>query len=113
MEGQIIDTLNNGQQVQVLAISGEWTHVQIRDQKGYIFSQYLTTEDPNQKSSSSPSAESSDAGQASEESTEAAPSESVSPDSAIPAADDLAADKVPESPDEDLQESAAPAVNGD
>ena len=113
LEGQIIDTLNNGQQVQVLAISGEWTHVQIRDQKGYIFSQYLTTEDPNQKSSSSPSAESSDAGQASEESTEAAPSESVSPDSAIPAADDLAADEVPESPDEDLQESAAPAVNGD
>ena len=91
LEGQIIDTLNNGQQVQVLAISGEWTHVQIRDQKGYILG----------------------AGQASEESTEAAPSESVSPDSAIPAADDLAADKVPESPDEDLQESAAPAVNGD
>ncbi len=49
LEGQIIDSLNNGQQVQVLAISGEWTHVQVQDQKGYIFSQYLTTEDPNQK----------------------------------------------------------------
>ena len=52
LEGQIIDTLNNGQQVQVLAISGEWTHVQVQDQKGYIFSQYLTTDDPNQKKSS-------------------------------------------------------------
>ena len=49
LEGQIIDTLNNGQQVQVLAISGEWTHVQVQDQKGYIFSQYLDTTDPNKR----------------------------------------------------------------
>ena len=49
LEGQIIDTLNNGQQVQVLAISGEWTHVQVQDQKGYIFSQYLDTTDPNER----------------------------------------------------------------
>ena len=53
LEGQIIDTLNNGQQVQVLAISGEWTHVQVQDQKGYIFSQYLSTDDPNQATASS------------------------------------------------------------
>ncbi len=58
LEGQIIDSLNNGQQVQVLAISGEWTHVQVQDQKGYIFSQYLTTEDPNQKYMDSKNAES-------------------------------------------------------
>lgn len=46
LEGQIIDSLNDGQQVQVLAITGEWTHVQVGDQKGYIFSQYLTSDDP-------------------------------------------------------------------
>ena len=46
LEGQIIDSLNNGQQVQVLAITGEWTHVQVGDQKGYIFSQYLSNDDP-------------------------------------------------------------------
>lgn len=47
LEGQVIDSLNNGQQVQVLAVTGEWTHVQVGDQKGYIFSQYLTSEDPD------------------------------------------------------------------
>ena len=46
LEGQIIDSLNNGQQVQVLAVTGEWTHVQVGDQKGYIFSQYLSSDDP-------------------------------------------------------------------
>ena len=46
LEGQIIDSLNDGQQVQVLAITGEWTHVQVGDQKGYIFSQYLVNDDP-------------------------------------------------------------------
>ncbi|MBR4472283.1 MAG: SH3 domain-containing protein [Oscillospiraceae bacterium] len=46
LEGQIIDSLNDGQQVQVLAITGEWTHVQVGDQKGYIFSQYLSSDDP-------------------------------------------------------------------
>ncbi|MER2235760.1 MAG: SH3 domain-containing protein, partial [Candidatus Limivicinus sp.] len=46
LEGQVIDSLNDGQQVQVLAITGEWTHVQVGDQKGYIFSQYLTSDDP-------------------------------------------------------------------
>lgn len=55
LEGQIIDTLNNGQQVQVLAISGEWTHVQVQDQKGYIFSQYLSNDDPNQREVTPPS----------------------------------------------------------
>lgn len=60
LEGQIIDTLNNGQQVQVLAISGEWTHVQVRDQKGYIFSQYLTSDDPTQRAGSGTVPESSD-----------------------------------------------------
>ena len=47
LEGQIIDTLNNGQQVQVLGVTGEWTHVSVQNQKGYIFSQFLTSEDPN------------------------------------------------------------------
>ncbi len=47
LEGQVIDTLNNGQQVQVLAVTGEWTHVSVKDQKGYIFSQYLSSEDPD------------------------------------------------------------------
>ena len=47
LEGQIIDALNDGQQVQVLAVTGEWTHVQVGDQKGYIFSQFLTDVDPN------------------------------------------------------------------
>ena len=46
LEGQVIDSLNDGQQVQVLAVTGEWTHVQVGDQKGYIFSQYLSSEDP-------------------------------------------------------------------
>ncbi len=46
LEGQIIDALNNGQQVQVLGVTGEWTHVSVQNQKGYIFSQFLTDEDP-------------------------------------------------------------------
>ena len=45
LEGHIIDTLNNGQQVQVLGITGEWTHVSVQDHKGYIFSQFLTTQE--------------------------------------------------------------------
>ena len=46
LEGQVLNSLNNGQQVQVLGVTGEWTHVSVQDQKGYIFSQYLTSEDP-------------------------------------------------------------------
>lgn len=45
LEGHIIDTLNNGQQVQVLGITGEWTHVSVQDHKGYIFSEFLTPQD--------------------------------------------------------------------
>ena len=81
LEGQIIDTLNNGQQVQVLAISGEWTHVQVRDQKGYIFSQYLTTDDPNQKAGSGSASESADS-----DKNAAGNAESTQPDSAASAA---------------------------
>ena len=46
LEGAIIDSMQNGQQVQVLGITGEWTHVQVQGDKGYIFSQFLTSEDP-------------------------------------------------------------------
>ena len=46
LEGAIIDTMQNGQQVQVLGVTGEWTHVQVQSDKGYIFSQFLTSEDP-------------------------------------------------------------------
>lgn len=47
LEGQIYSALSNGQQVQVLGVTGEWTHVIVGDQKGYIFSQYLSSEDPS------------------------------------------------------------------
>ena len=47
LEGEVIKTLNNGQQVQVLGVVGEWTAVAVQDQRGYIFSTYLTSEDPN------------------------------------------------------------------
>ena len=46
LEGAIIDSMQNGQQVQVLGVTGEWTHVQVQGEKGYIFSQFLTSEDP-------------------------------------------------------------------
>ena len=46
LEGAIIDTMQNGQQVQVLGVTGEWTHVAVQNEKGYIFSQFLTSEDP-------------------------------------------------------------------
>ena len=49
LEGHIINTLNNGQQVQVLGITGEWTHVKVQDQNGYIFSQYISSEDTSQQ----------------------------------------------------------------
>ena len=114
LEGQIIDTLNNGQQVQVLAISGEWTHVQVRDQKGYIFSQYLTTDDPNQKAvASDTSTETADSGQAAAESTEAAPSESDTsgPEDSSPAG--TPSGEAPASPGEDLQSPAPSATAGD
>ena len=32
--------------MQVLGVTGEWTHVSVQNDKGYIFSQYLTSEDP-------------------------------------------------------------------
>ncbi|MBR0162350.1 MAG: SH3 domain-containing protein [Oscillospiraceae bacterium] len=44
LEGNIIQTLNNGQQVQILGVTGEWTYVSIQDQKGYIFSDYVSKE---------------------------------------------------------------------
>ncbi|MCR5089479.1 MAG: SH3 domain-containing protein [Oscillospiraceae bacterium] len=47
LESQVINTLNNGQQVQVLGIAGEWTNVKVQDKKGYIFSQYLTSDNPD------------------------------------------------------------------
>ena len=96
LEGQIIDTLNNGQQVQVLAIAGEWTHVQVQDQKGYIFSQYLTTEDPNQKAAAAaaaaaatefPAADaapSSDADEPVADDSDTSPSSPVSPADEVP-----------------------------
>ena len=46
LEGAIIDSMQNGQQVQVLGVTGEWTHVAVQNEKGYIFSQFLTNEDP-------------------------------------------------------------------
>ncbi len=46
LEGHVIDVLKNGQQVQVLGITGEWTHVSVQDHKGYVFSEYLSSEDP-------------------------------------------------------------------
>ena len=46
LEGAIIDSMQNGQQVQVLGVTGEWTHVAVQNEKGYIFSQFLTSEDP-------------------------------------------------------------------
>ena len=46
LEGHVIDVLKNGQQVQVLGITGEWTHVSVQDHKGYVFSQFLSSEDP-------------------------------------------------------------------
>lgn len=45
LEGHIIEILNNGQQVQVLGVTGEWTHVSIQDHKGYIYSEFLTRMD--------------------------------------------------------------------
>ena len=46
LEGAIIDSMQNGQQVEVLGVTGEWTHVKVQGDKGYIFSQFLTSEDP-------------------------------------------------------------------
>ena len=46
LEGAVIDSMQNGQQVQVLGVTGEWTHVAVQNEKGYIFSQFLTSEDP-------------------------------------------------------------------
>ena len=46
LEGHVIDVLKNGQQVQVLGITGEWTHVSVQDHKGYVFSEFLSSEDP-------------------------------------------------------------------
>lgn len=46
LEGAIIDSMQNGQQVEVLGVTGEWTHVKVQSDKGYIFSQFLTSEDP-------------------------------------------------------------------
>ena len=93
LEGQIIDTLNNGQQVQVLAISGEWTHVQVQDQKGYIFSQYLSTDDPNQRNSTS-------------EAAETAEDEAPLPESEAQPVASEPADDISPSVTEDLAESA-------
>ncbi len=45
LEGHIIEVLNNGQQVQVLGVTGEWTHVSIQDHKGYIYSEFLTRQE--------------------------------------------------------------------
>ena len=104
LEGQIIDTLNNGQQVQVLAIAGEWTHVQVQDQKGYIFSQYLTTEDPNQKAaaaaaaaaaSESPAADDAPSGEADESLPD--DSDSGAPSPASPAEEAIEEESGPES----------------
>ena len=46
LEGAIIDSMQNGQQVQVLGVTGEGMHVAVQNEKGYIFSQFLTSEDP-------------------------------------------------------------------
>ena len=104
LEGQIIETLNNGQQVQVLAISGEWTHVQIRDQKGYIFSQYLTSDDPTQRAGSGTVSESSDTETNTAEQAETSQPASAEP-SAAPA--DLSGPSEPETPAQNTPESAA------
>lgn len=45
LEGHIIEVLNNGQQVTVLGVTGEWTHVSIQDHKGYIYSEFLSREE--------------------------------------------------------------------
>ncbi len=72
LESQIISTLNNGQQVQVLGVAGEWTNVKVQDKKGYIFSQFLISDNPDASPTpeAAPQAES---GETAAEGEEAAP----------------------------------------
>ena len=87
LEGAIIDVLQNGQQVQVLGVTGEWTHVSVQNDKGYIFSQYLTSEDPQAVAFAAKKAEEETAAQAAAQEAEAAiaaTAESSVPDSVMP-----------------------------
>ncbi len=98
LEGAIIDSMQNGQQVQVLGVTGEWTHVAVQNEKGYIFSQFLTSEDPT--------AAAFEAKKAEEAARQAMNAPAVTP-SAAPAADSAAVEIASDaSPDQD---SAAPS----
>ena len=87
LEGAIIDSMQNGQQVQVLGVTGEWTHVAVQNEKGYIFSQFLTSEDPT--------AAAFEAKKAEEAARQAANAPAVTP-SAEPAADSASAEGAPD-----------------
>ncbi len=83
LEGQIINALSNGAQVQVLGVTGEWTHVIVGDQKGYIFSQYLSSEDPSAMNVVIPQSDNSD---------QDSSSESPEPSAELQTSDDLNSD---------------------
>ena len=99
LEGAIIDTMQNGQQVQVLGVTGEWTHVAVQNEKGYIFSQFLSSEDPT--------AAAFEAKKAEEAARQAANAPAVTP-SAEPAADNASVE-VP--PDASVVPDAVPAAD--
>lgn len=97
LEGAIIDSMQNGQQVQVLGVTGEWTHVAVQNEKGYIFSQFLTSEDPTAAAFEAKKAE-----EAARQSMNAPTVEA----SSAPAADASSGDTVP------AQVQTAPADSG-
>ena len=99
LEGAIIDSMQNGQQVQVLGVTGEWTHVAVQNEKGYIFSQFLTSEDPT--------AAAFEAKKAEEAARQAANAPAVTP-SAEPAADSASAEVAP---DASVVPDAVPAAD--
>ena len=99
LEGAIIDTMQNGQQVQVLGVTGEWTHVAVQNEKGYIFSQFLSSEDPT--------AAAFEAKKAEEAARQAANAPAITP-SAEPAADNASVE-VP--PDASVVPDAVPAAD--
>ena len=48
----IIDTYNKGKELTITGTSGDWTAVTIDGKSGYVYSQYVTTTNPNAGSSS-------------------------------------------------------------
>lgn len=93
LEGAVIDSMQNGQQVQVLGVTGEWTHVAVQKEKGYIFSQFLTSEDPTAAAYEAKKAE-----------------EAASQAAAATAADSVPADTGPNTPDVTIQNASDDTV---